>query len=426
MIGQSSRKRPQKDSYPRTISIGRTKVRIYRRRLPSGEYGYQVANYASGKRRLDSYADERAALEEARRLVRQLSEHQTIAANLSDEEATAFATARQTLAPLQVELVPATCTLAECLRLLHPSGLPGVGGLASLLDAVRFYAARRRVLTRKPIAEVAAELLQVKVARQHAPEYLSDLRSRLGRFTADFAKDVCDVTTAELQHWIDGLGLSSQSCQNYRRVVHLFFSFAVVRGYAADNPALGVEKIKVRNGEIEIFTPTELQALLVAAPVDLRPMLAIGALAGVRSAELKRLRWEDVRCSGHIVIGKTQAKTASRRLVPICEALAAWLAPYTGRMGLLWPQGEDLSKAQARTAAVAGLKWKKNALRHSYASYRFAQTGDAGRVSGECGNSAAMIHKHYRQLVTPEEASRWFAIKPTGAFTNILPMQSVH
>ena len=58
------------------------------------------------------------------------------------------------------------------------------------------------------------------------------------------------------------------------------------------------------------------------------------------------------------------------------------------------------------------MKWKSNGLRHSFASYRFAQIGDAGRVAGECGNSAAVIHKHYRELVRPADAVKWFAVAP--------------
>ena len=58
------------------------------------------------------------------------------------------------------------------------------------------------------------------------------------------------------------------------------------------------------------------------------------------------------------------------------------------------------------------MKWKTNALCHSYASYRFALTTDAGRVAGEFGNSAAVVHKHYRELVKPAEAERWFNVRP--------------
>ena len=93
-------------------------------------------------------------------------------------------------------------------------------------------------------------------------------------------------------------------------------------------------------------------------------------------------------------------------------------------------------RAQEATAAATEVKadeakgikaqkpveWKGNALRHSYASYRFAQTADAGRVAGECGNSAAVIHKHYRELVKPEAAQQWFNVRPTEAAANIIPM----
>ena len=62
--------------------------------------------------------------------------------------------------------------------------------------------------------------------------------------------------------------------------------------------------------------------------------------------------------------------------------------------------------------AVQPVKWKANALRHSYASYRFAQTGDVGRVAGELGNSPAIVHRHYRELVSATDADRWFSVLP--------------
>jgi hypothetical protein len=103
-----------------------------------------------------------------------------------------------------------------------------------------------------------------------------------------------------------------------------------------------------------------------------------------------------------------------RRIVPICDTLAAWLAPYAGRQGMAWPgNSATITRAQRQTATVAGMKWKHNALRHSYASYRFAQIGDAGRVAGELGNSAVVVHRHYRELVTPSDAQAWFAVMPS-------------
>ena len=67
-------------------------------------------------------------------------------------------------------------------------------------------------------------------------------------------------------------------------------------------------------------------------------MIAIGGLAGLRTAELLRLDWADVwRVPGHIEITAGKSKTRQRRLVEICPALAAWLEPFrTLTTGKLW------------------------------------------------------------------------------------------
>ncbi len=43
------------------------------------------------------------------------------------------------------------------------------------------------------------------------------------------------------------------------------------------------------------------------------------------------------------------------------------------------------------------------------------------RVSLEAGNSVSMVNKHYPELVTPEDAKRWFAIEPETQ-SKIVPM----
>ncbi len=58
------------------------------------------------------------------------------------------------------------------------------------------------------------------------------------------------------------------------------------------------------------------------------------------------------------------------------------------------------------------MKWKKNALRHSFISYRVAETQDVPQVALEAGNSPQIIFQHYRELVRPKEAKAWFAIDP--------------
>ena len=244
----------------------------------------------------------------------------------------------------------------------------------------------------------------------------------MGRFATDFPQHICDVTTPEIQDWLDRLGLSNRSYSNYRTVLHALFEFAVARGFAADNPVKATQAVKADDVDVQIFTPTEMRKLLAATSKEFLPCIVKGAFAGLRSAEIKRLTWDDIRLADrHIVVGKDKAKTASRRIVPIWENCAAWLAPYAGHAGAVWGGGYSrFYDEQKRAAKEAGIDWKRNGLRHSYASYRFAQTMDAGRVAGELGNSAAVVHRHYRELVTPKAGEEWFAMKQNGKACNII------
>jgi integrase len=278
------------------------------------------------------------------------------------------------------------------------------------------------------VGEVIAELIALKKSRGASERYVDDLRFRLEKFGTRFQCNLSSVQTPDIQEWLDGLKLSSQSYANNRRVVHLLFEHGVTRGYCLDNPAANVESPKIKNGEVKIFTPEETRRLLAAASEDFLPCLAIGLFAGLRSAEIERLEWKDIDLEQrHIIVGADKAKTASRRIVPIAANLAEWLKPYAERTGSVWPHGRDwFHKCQLATAAatkieaqpekkiaeVKPVKWKANGCRHSFASYSFALCADAGRVAGYCGNSAKLIHKHYRQLCTPADAQQFFSIEP--------------
>ena len=47
-----------------------------------------------------------------------------------------------------------------------------------------------------------------------------------------------------------------------------------------------------------------------------------------------------------------------------------------------------------------------------FISCRVAEIQNVNQVALECGNSPAVIFKHYRELVRPAEAKKWFRIQP--------------
>ena len=72
-------------------------------------------------------------------------------------------------------------------------------------------------------------------------------------------------------------------------------------------------------------------------------------------------------------------------------------------------------------AAREESQMKRNALRHSFCSYRLALTMNANQVALEAGHSADILFKHYRQLCTETEAKRWFSLAPAGS-EKVVPM----
>ena len=114
---------------------------------------------------------------------------------------------------------------------------------------------------------------------------------------------------------------------------------------------------------------------------------------------------------GYIEIKAAKAKSKSRRLVPIHPNLRAWLEPLRKSEGPLC-KVKNIAHAVWSLRRKAGLGWRQNALRHSYASYRLADTPDAARVALEMGNSPEKLFRHYRELVTPDAAKEWFTIMP--------------
>ena len=135
----------------------------------------------------------------------------------------------------------------------------------------------------------------------------------------------------------------------------------------------------------------------------------------MRAAELLKLDWSEVDfASGHIEITAAKSKTAKRRLVPISPNLAEWIRPLAAIAGPVAPA--RLRKRFDAVKARAGFaEWPQNAMRHSFGSYRLAQSHDAARVALEMGNSPQMVFAHYRELAKPKDAAKYWNLHPAHA-----------
>jgi integrase len=392
-------------------------VKIYRDRKPEGTY-YRVAYHLGGKRHRLNFRDLETATNEAEAKASQLSRGDVDAVQLSGRDRLVYGRALDAVKEFKLPLDAVAIEYSEARKLL--ADVP-------LVDAARFYARHHRQgITRKAVANAVDEMIDAKKAKGVSDVYLADLRYRLGAFKAAFHSDVNALTPDDVAGFFQRLRLSPHSHNNFLRVLRTFLAFAQRHGWLSKDVDLlaRVEKRSEKRAPVEIFTPAELTALLKNASVEVAPCLALAAFAGLRSAEILQLDWCDVeRRVGFIEVAAHKAKTATRRIVPISDNLSRWLAIAPRNAEPVWPHTKGrFFRAMRRAADDAKIKWKHNALRHSFISYRLAQIQDVNRVALEAGNSPQMIFRHYRELATPEQARTWFAIAPQAP-SNVVPIK---
>ncbi len=328
----------------------------------------------------------------------------------------------------------------RCIEVLRPYGY-------TIEDATKHFVAHLEATRRSiTVAALVDEYKAAKARTGKSARYLKDLAFRLGGFEAHFGavRDgativrgglvVEELRTVQIDDWLNGLGLAPQSVNNYRAVVHAFFEYAVKRDYAKTNPVSKIDKVKLIDKPAAIFRPDELAKLLGSADEATLPVLAIGAFAGLRMAEIFRLDWSEVNIErGFIEVKASKSKTAQRRLVKMMDNLRAWLLPFAGRVGPVWlgrAPGAHGSESNWRAAMMpireaAGMaEWPENGLRHSFGSYHLAKFGDAARLALEMGHTTTKeIFAHYRELVRPEEADAYWQIMPAPAASNVVTME---
>jgi hypothetical protein len=121
--------------------------------------------------------------------------------------------------------------------------------------------------------------------------------------------------------------------------------------------------------------------------------------------------WESINFElGDIIVPAAIAKTGGKGKIVMSENLQQWLAPYRLRTGAIF--AKDPQKRTAKVVTLSGVKWKRNALRHSFGSCRMEQTKNEGQVALEIGNSPKVVKDHYFEIVDEKAANEYWNIRP--------------
>ena len=360
-----------------------------------------------GKRKRECRAEYEEAKQVALTAIRKIGNGEQNTMNLTNADCLIYRRSVEELASLQVPLDAAARDYASAMAILE-----GRAGLAEVCrDWVKSHA---KQLPRISITEAGRLLVEQARTDGKSNDRQKQLGAAIGRLAENFNVDVHTVTPGQISQYLAALPFVERTKRNHRDTIGFFNRWLVMRGYLAKGMDWleNVQTYSARKlSEIEIYTPQELSQLLGSGR-DMTPFFAIAAFAGLRHAEIARLDWHEVDMEdGFIEVHAANSKTGERRLVPIQANLKKWLAKYHRPNGKVVSYA-NTTKQLLKIAKVAGVKWKHNALRHSFISYRVAETADVPRVSDEAGNSPAMIRQHYLRRVKPAAASEWFAIVP--------------
>lgn len=410
--------------FPVTIRYRSSKAKIY---APAGKFAYyRVAYTTAGKRKMQTFAAYSDAKTAAERIVREMANGSQAASLTASQSRDALA-AIERLASLyqstgrKFSLLGAVSEFADVVAKL---------GGRSLGEAVAGFLRTEVMVKSKGVAEAVEEFI---AGRQHKTEakdgkraqlsgtYAVHVNSWLREFAGTFpATAVCDLSKEHLTAYAKTFKDFTPKTRNHRRAtVKMFLKWCARQDYLPVNHRLleaDCLACEVADAaEADFFRPVELQTLLDNASENLRPVIAIAGLAGLRGEEIMRLDWADVwRVAGHIEVTARNAKTRQRRLVEVCPALAAILEPFREKTtGKVYPAGvHAFQHAYLKLRKSLKIADRLNGLRHAFCTYHFALHSNENLTAAQAGNSPAMIHAHYKGLATKNEAGKWFALLP--------------
>jgi integrase len=296
--------------------------------------------------------------------------------------------------------------------------------LRATLDEVRRGTLPGLVRTGATFADAAAEWLRyVEQDRARKPSTIAGYRSIVRALLLPAFGDqrLEDITTGMIEAWLSALDRAASTRAKALVLLHGIFKRARKVYGLPLNPVADVEKPTQRStGDIEVFSPDEVMALVRAASSEQDAALFLtAAFTGLRRGELLALRWRDVDfaaqavrvratfSAGHLTPPKSD-KVCSVPLAPQVANALARLAQrdwFTSDDDLVFP-GElgghlDPSALRRRYAAAlkrAGLRpLRFHDLRHTFGTRMIAKA-DIRRVQEWMGHAdvqTTMQYLHY-------------------------------
>ncbi|HEX8743353.1 MAG TPA: site-specific integrase [Thermoleophilaceae bacterium] len=307
--------------------------------------------------------------------------------------------------------------------------------LRSTLDEARRGVLPGMVKTGATFADAAAEWLRyVEHDRGRKPSTVEGYRAIVrSQLLPEFGeRPIESITTPMVETWISRMDRSASTRTKALVLLHGIFKRARKVYDLPTNPVADVERPPMsRSGDIEVFSPEEVMALVRAAADEQDAAIFLtAAFSGLRRGELLALRWRDVDFTGSLIRVRasyaagqvTTPKSGKVRSVPMAPDVAKALAQLGARgyktgdddlvfVGQLGSFVDPSALRRRYDAAVnrAGLRRLRfHDLRHTFGTRMIAKA-DIRRVQEWMGHADIQTTMKYLHYVPREDDARLVA-----------------
>jgi integrase len=251
-----------------------------------------------------------------------------------------------------------------------------------------------------------------EISKRHHSSMLETIKKFINRFGEQKIKL---LNGAEMKTWLAAEPLALKTRNRHLGYIRNIFSLAREWGLIDGDPferTNGFHDPHAKARQVQILTPDQLTLFLSVVDKDFIPFFVLSAFSGLRREEIIRLDWCEVKLERNLIdLPFQKSKNRRRKLIEISSNLKEWLLPYVREGGSVMPR-KKLQLAFENAAKEVGIiPWPQNGLRHSFCSYAVASKGFEW-TSLQADHSIQMLRKHYWEVVSKEEAERYWSIVP--------------
>lgn len=216
-------------------------------------------------------------------------------------------------------------------------------------------------------------------------------------------KPLDQITTLDVVKYLNGVRerASAATANRHHNVLRAIFNRAIDwELFSGQNPASKVKQFRVENSRTRFLENQDITRLLAVCDHEIRPIVIVALLTGMRHGEILNLRWEHIDLANG-VIHVLKTKSGEPREIPIMPRLRALLESIRrGDGGKIFTiSSRALNRHFSKALHLAGIQdFRFHDLRHTFASHFVMRTNDLPATQKLLGHKSPRMTQRYAHL----------------------------